>query len=183
MQKFIRNLEHKLKVGPEKPTDKIRTPLKGYGGIQAATLTAMAEVDNEEYASELYKLREKKRRESEYVNFQLRNTSISASKLSMRLDRSIVADSAESQSIRDGGHNLSNTMQLHPVVVEPPPKTTSKEGDEEKMLSRSLTFRERVMQLIAQVRSEVVSLNPEDKNTPVKYIMALNTSIRKLNLL
>ena len=91
----------------------------------------------------------------------MRNPSISASKLSMRLDRSIVAESAESQSIQDGGM-LSNTMHLHPVVVEPPPKPVSRFDSEndDKFMSRSLTYKERVQQLVAQARSEVVSLNP-----------------------
>lgn len=36
---------------------------------------------------------------------------------------------------------------------------------------------------MSEARSQVVGLNPESRNADVKYIMALNRSIRKINTL
>lgn len=37
--------------------------------------------------------------------------------------------------------------------------------------------------MVSQARSQIIHLNPESKNMPVKCIMAMNSSIRKLNSL
>lgn len=46
-----------------------------------------------------------------------------------------------------------------------------------------MTYNERLHKLMSDARSEVERINPEDKYKDVKYIMALNKSIKKINTL
>jgi len=38
-----------------------------------------------------------------------------------------------------------------------------------------------MQQLVAQARSQIITINPEDKHSSIQYIMTLNKSIKKMN--
>jgi hypothetical protein len=38
-----------------------------------------------------------------------------------------------------------------------------------------------MQQLVAQARSQIITINPEDKHCSVQFIMTLNKSIKKMN--
>jgi hypothetical protein len=137
MEKFVRSLNHKLREGPAKNGQSIRAPLVGYGDVPDLVFDKMRLIENEQYSTELQKLREKKREDHEYVKFKLRDHSLSAPKLSPKMERSIIADSAESRSIKDFKEQRSNTMQFHPV---PPMLLPDTPPLEEPKAEGSLTY-------------------------------------------
>lgn len=50
MEKFVRSLNGKIKAGPSKDGQSIRTPLTGFGDLNPVVLDKMRIMENEEYA-------------------------------------------------------------------------------------------------------------------------------------
>ena len=70
---------------------------------------------------------------------------------------------------------MSNTMIMQPI--HPPDFYPSSNYDPNK----SITYSEKIKHILNHTKSQIIPLNPEDKHTDVKCIMAMNRSIKKLN--